>query len=69
MYGDVNGDGVIDSKDMVLLAQYLAEWAVTLNAEQLEAADVYKDGVVDIKDAVKLAQYLAGWSNIILGVR
>ena len=60
--GDIFTDGVIDSKDLVKLAQYLAGWqsAVLSNAE-LGAADVQADGIIDSKDLVKLGQYLAGW--------
>lgn len=56
--GDSNNDGKIDIKDAVLLAQYLAEWTVTINKT---AADCNGDGKVDIKDAVLLAQYIAEW--------
>jgi hypothetical protein len=61
--GDANGDGVIDIKDAVLLAQHLAGWSVSIDEN---AADCNGDGKVDIKDAVLLAQYLAGW-NVTLG--
>ncbi|MBQ8620741.1 MAG: InlB B-repeat-containing protein [Oscillospiraceae bacterium] len=54
--GDVNGDGKVNGKDGVLLAQYLAEWDVTIN---MDAADVNGDGKVNGKDGVLLAQYLA----------
>ena len=33
MPGDVNGDGEINTKDAVLLAQYLAKWDVTLGGD------------------------------------
>ena len=56
--GDINNDGVINIKDAVLLAQYLAKWDVTLD---MKAADCNADGKIDIKDAVLLAQYLAKW--------
>ena len=61
--GDANGDGVIDIKDAVHLAQHLAGWSVSIDEN---AADCNGDGKVDIKDAVLLAQYLAGW-NVTLG--
>ena len=61
--GDANGDGTIDIKDAVLIAQYLAGWTVSIGEN---AADCNGDGNVDIKDAVLLAQYLAGW-NVTLG--
>lgn len=61
--GDYYPDGVVDTKDSVLLAQYLARWdGVDKSSLAMEAADVNKDGAVDIKDAVLLAQYLAKWN-------
>ena len=65
-YGDITNDGKINTKDAVLLAQYLAEWQVSISADGLAAADVYKDGKINSKDAVLLAQYLAMW-NVTLG--
>ena len=61
--GDANGDGKVNGKDGVLLAQYLAEWDVTINTD---AADVNGDGKVNGKDGVLLAQYLAEW-DVALG--
>ena len=63
VYGDANGDGVIDGLDEILLAQYLAEWDVELN---MDAADANGDGVIDGLDEILLAQYLAEW-NVTLG--
>ncbi len=62
-FGDSNGDGAIDTKDAVLLAQYLAKWSVTVSEA---AADCNNDGIIDTKDAVLLAQYLAKW-DVTLG--
>lgn len=62
-YGDANGNGEIDIKDLVLLAQYLAGWNVSIDSE---ISDCNTDGKVNIKDIVLLSQYLAGW-EIILG--
>ena len=57
--GDVNGDGDVNLKDLVALAQYVADW------EDLEvdknALDVNGDGEVDLNDVNHLARYLAGW--------
>ena len=62
IYGDIYTDGVINSKDVVRLAQYLAGWSTTLlSPAELSAADVHSDGVINSKDVVRLAQYLAGW--------
>ena len=57
--GDPNGDGEVNAKDAVLLAQKLAGWTIELDEN---AADCNGDGAVNAKDAVLLAQYLAGWS-------
>ncbi len=58
---DVFEDGYIDTKDSILLAQYLAGWSAIFSDAQKQAADVYEDGVIDAKDSIYLAQYLAGW--------
>lgn len=63
MYGDVNGDGKIDSFDSSLLGQYLAGWNVEINKQN---ADVNGDGKIDSFDSSLLGQYLAGW-NVKLG--
>ncbi len=62
--GDVNDDGEVDIKDVVLLAQYLAAWSVDINSE---AADCNGDEDVNISDAVLLAQFLAGWDVELVG--
>ena len=61
--GDPNGDDIIDTKDAVLLAQFLAKWDVEIDPI---SADCNGDGVLDTKDAVLLAQYLAKW-DVTLG--
>lgn len=62
--GDVNGDGTVDTKDSVLLSQYLAGWDVTIS---IRASDCNGDGTVDTKDSVLLSQYLAGWDVKLVG--
>ena len=63
IYGDANGDGIIDTLDEVLLSQYLAEWDVELDEA---AADANGDGIIDTLDEVLLSQYLAEW-DVTLG--
>ena len=65
VYGDSDGDGVVDVKDAVLMSRYLADWE--LPAFNEDAADVNGDHVVDNKDLVLLRRYIAGWEGIVLG--
>ena len=64
LYGDVNGDGKVNTKDDAALARYLAKWTgyddTTVNTE---AADVNGDGKVNAKDNAVLARYLAKWTG------
>lgn len=57
-YGDVNGDGKIDSSDAVLLKKRLAQMT-GLNINE-KACDVNANGTIDVQDAVILLQHLAG---------
>lgn len=57
--GDVNGDGQIDSFDLVLLSQYV-NGKVYFNTAQQEAADVLADGVITSADAAALRKYILG---------
>jgi hypothetical protein len=63
---DIFEDGVINAKDGLKLAQYLAGCNVTLSTREQLSADIFKDNVINAKDGLKLSQFLAGW-NIILG--
>ena len=64
LYGDVNGDGVVNAKDRTYLARYLTEWTgydeSTVNVAN---ADVNVDGVVNAKDRTILARYLTEWTG------
>lgn len=55
---DVNADGVVNLKDLVALAQYVAKWGVAVDES---VADVNGSGVIDLVDVNILAKYLAGW--------
>ncbi len=75
--GDINGDNVIDGRDLIRLRKYLAN----LNEETgecsieivAEATDVTGDGYIDGRDLIRLRKYLAnldedtGISTITLG--
>ena len=61
LYGDVNGDGEVNTRDRVLLTRYLAQWEdCTVDPE---AADVNRDGEVNARDRVILSRYLADWQE------
>lgn len=62
--GDANNDRKVDLDDVVLLAQYAAQWDVECNVAVM---DVTADGTVDLRDVVLLAQYTAEWDGIELG--
>ena len=63
-YGDVNGDGTVNGKDLVGLRRYLAGYSgITVGG----GADANGDGTVNSKDVVLIRRYLAGFSNAILG--
>ncbi len=59
MLGDVNNDGVIDIRDVVLVQRYILGYQ-TLTAAQLTAADVNGDGVVNVIDANLIMQFVQG---------
>lgn len=58
--GDVNGDNVVDSTDIVYLARYLAGWP-GYTIDSVEVADFDNSGAIDSTDIVYFARYLAGW--------
>ena len=55
--GDINGDGVANNKDVVLLFRYVNGSPVTVNKD---AVDVNGDGSVNNKDVVALFRYVSG---------
>lgn len=61
-YGDLNGDGQIDSFDLVLLNKYLSK-NVYFNEAQEKAADILSDGVITSADASVLRKYILGEYN------
>lgn len=63
IYGDLNGDGVINSGDLLKLRQHLIGNS-KLSSSYLEAANANKDGTVNSGDLLKLRQHLIGSSKI-----
>lgn len=56
--GDVNGDAMVNGKDLILLRRYLAGNAV--NGFRFENADVNEDGSLNGKDLILMRRNLAG---------
>lgn len=56
--GDLNGDRKCAMVDLVMLAQYIAGFDMTLTAKQLLSADVNEDGSIDIHDIILLNQWV-----------
>ena len=62
--GDVNGDGVVDLKDVTTLRRYLAGgYNVAIESS---VSDVNNDGTIDLKDVTTLRRFLAGGYGITL---
>ncbi len=59
LYGDSNGDGIVNISDAVYISKYVSNTA-TLTDAQFVAADVNDDGNVNIGDAILIARYCAG---------
>lgn len=57
--GDVNGDGVINVEDVILVMQSILGLA-QLEEWQQEAADVDGDGVINVDDVILIMQYVLG---------
>ena len=59
LYGDANGDGTVNNRDVALLQQYVNGWNVSL---QEMTADANGDGTINNRDVALLQQYVNGWS-------
>ena len=63
MYGDLDGNGKINNRDLGLLQKHLNGSSVEINEE---AADVYYDGKLNYRDLGILQKFLNG-SDVTLG--
>ncbi len=57
LYGDPNGDAIIDIVDLLYVQKHLLN-SVTLTNEYLESCDVNRDNVVDIVDLLLVQKHL-----------
>jgi len=76
VYGDCNGDGVVNGRDVTRLLRYLASFnpmTGTSDVEISDGADCNGDGVINGRDGTRLLRYLAsfnpmtGESSVALG--
>lgn len=57
--GDVNGDGLITSKDALMIIQFIEE-KIILTDDQFKRADLNGDGVLSSVEALRILQYVNG---------
>lgn len=62
VFGDVSGDGIINSADLMKIVKYLKGNSLTIS-QQL-AADPTNDGVINSADLMRIVKYLKGTANI-----
>jgi hypothetical protein len=55
--GDVNGDGVVDILDVLLLVKAILG-GVTLSAEELDRADVNADDSINLLDIIAIVDIM-----------
>ena len=63
MLGDANGDGLIDSADLLKIVKHL-KGISTIEIES--SGDANKDSTIDSADLLKIVKYLKGTANIII---
>ena len=61
--GDMNGDGLVNNRDVVFISRYLVGKETPTNP-QICAMDVNGDGYVNNRDAAMLSRYLVGKETI-----
>lgn len=66
VYGDVNKDGKISTKDATLIQKIVVGKAEGIDSIQMEAADVNNNGNVTTKDALALQKYIVGKTDIVI---
>lgn len=57
--GDINGDKIVNSKDLIRLRKYFTGWNVDVD---ILACDCNGDGSVNSKDLIRLRKYFSGWN-------
>lgn len=62
LYGDINNDGIVNSKDTTLIRRYISG-TTEFTAVQKLAADLNSDGIVNDNDTDIIRQYIIGDIN------
>lgn len=63
IYGDVNGDGLLDSTDLLRIRQQLIG-IKQLSGANYQAANITRDNVIDSTDLLRMRQHLIGIKTI-----
>lgn len=66
LYGDANGDGVVDIRDLLGVQKHLVNSKV-LDGAYLKTIDINKDNIVDIRDLLLVQKQLVGQYTISQG--
>ncbi len=62
--GDINGDGKIDTADLLNIQKHLLSISKITNSIKIKSADINGDGKIDTADLLKIQKKLLGISNI-----
>lgn len=65
LVGDVNRDGAVTTKDLLLLKRYLANWKTYGSKIDMDLADMDNSGSVTTKDLLIMKRLLANWSKYV----
>ena len=63
IYGDINGDGIIDKDDCLAILRQLNGYANLENVYKM-AADAKRDGVIDKDDCLAILRHMNKYTNL-----